>query len=155
AKSVTAPIRSPGTAMPPQGFRLAQRPGLEHAMPSKEDPKKTITTYPCFLNGKAPPQNSNDLQRRRALADEVTSKDNYWFAGAYVNRIWGVLMGQSFYEPVDDMGPQKQAVFPSVLTRLTGAFRSSNYDIKSMFRDIMNSQTYQRQIRLGDSADEH
>src|SRR5207237_7450319 len=73
----------------------------------------------------------------------------------YVNRVWGELMGQSFYQPVDDMGPKKEAVFPTVLIRLTGAFRGTNYDVKEMFRAIMTSQTYQRQIRLGDSTDQH
>jgi Protein of unknown function (DUF1549)/Protein of unknown function (DUF1553) len=137
------------------GIELVSARFGEHEMPSKEDPKKSFVTPPRFLTGKTPGNNLGDKERREELAREVINKNNYWFAGAYVNRIWGVLMGQSFYEPVDDMGPQKQAVFPSVLTRLTGAFRSSNYDIKSLFRDIMNCQTYQRQIRLGDSADEH
>ena len=57
-------------------------------------------------------------------------KENYWFAGAFVNRVWGELMGQSFYEPVDDMGPKKEVVFAAVLTRLTASFRASNYDVK-------------------------
>src|SRR5207237_3031279 len=56
---------------------------------------------------------------------------------------------------VDDMGPQKEAVFASVLTRLTGAFRGTNYDMKALLRAVMNSQTYQRQIRLGESSDQH
>src|SRR5438270_8179154 len=64
-------------------------------------------------------------------------------------------MCQSFYQLVDDMVPKKEAVFPIVLTRLTGAYHGSNYDMKAMFRTIMNSQTYQRQIRLGESADQH
>src|SRR5262249_20768028 len=55
----------------------------------------------------------------------------------------------------DDMGPGKEAVFPGVLTRLTGAFRGSNYDIKELFRAVLNSETYQRQIRLGESSDHH
>lgn len=126
----------------------------EHEMPSKEDPKKSTTIGPRFLNGDTPGNDLADKQRREALASSITDKNNYWFAGAYVNRIWGVLMGQSFYAPVDDMGPQKQAVFPSVLTRLTGSFRGSNYNMKQLFREVMNSQTYQRQIRLSD-ADEH
>src|SRR5262249_24347935 len=99
--------------------------------------------------------NLPDRARRKALADAVTDKNNYWFAGAYVNRIWGELMGQSFYQPVDDMGPGKEAVFPGVLTRLTGAFRGSNYDIKELFRAVLNTETYQRQIRLGESSDHH
>ncbi|HEV3262141.1 MAG TPA: DUF1549 domain-containing protein [Gemmataceae bacterium] len=129
------------------GIELISAPRGEHEMPTKEDPKKTLLTPPRFLDGKSPGNNLGDLQRREALARDIISKNNYWFASAYVNRVWGVLMGQAFYEPVDDLGPHKEAIFPSVLTRLTGAFRGSDYDVKRLVRDIMNSQTYQRQIR--------
>src|SRR5258708_35389181 len=114
-------------------------------MPSMEDPKKTFVTFPRFLDGKAPAKKDlGDVERRKALANAIVDKNNYWFAGAYVNRIWGELMGQSFYQPVDDMGPKKEAVFPTVLTRLTGAVRGTNYDVKEMFRALMTSQTSQR-----------
>jgi hypothetical protein len=145
------PLRTAGK----QGIELISSAKGEHEMPSKEDPKKGLVTHPQFLNGHSPGQNQTDEARRKSLADDIVNKNNYWFAGAYVNRIWGELMGQSFYQPVDDMGPKKEAVFTSVLTRLTGSFRASNYDIKGLFRDIMNSQTYQRQIRLGESTDQH
>ncbi len=121
----------------------------------EEDPKKGLVTHPQFLNGHSPGRNLDDEARRKSLADDIVNKNNYWFAGAYVNRVWGELMGQSFYQPVDDMGPKKEAVFASLLTRLTGSFRASNYDMKGLFRDIMNSQAYQRQIRLGESTDQH
>jgi hypothetical protein len=110
---------------------------------------------PRFLDGKSAGDNLGDHERRRALADAVVNKNNYWFAGAYVNRLWGELMGQSFYAPVDDMGPQKEAVFAPVLTRLAASFRATNYDMKEFFRAVMNSQTYQRQIRLGETTDQH
>ena len=42
-----------------------------------------------------------------------------------------------------------------MLTRLAASFRATNYDMKGLFRTILNSETYQRQIRLGDSTDEH
>jgi hypothetical protein len=145
------PLRQAGI----QGVELISAPQGEHEMPSKEDPKKGFTTHPQFLNGHSPGRNLPDEKRRESLANDIVNKNNYWFAGAYVNRIWGELMGQSFYQPVDDMGPKKEAVFAGVLTRLTGSFRASNYDIKGMFRDIMNSETYQRQIRLGESTDQH
>ena len=146
------PLRDAGR---PGGLELISLPRGEHEMPSKDDPKKTLVTHPRFLDGKSPGESLSDKQRRAALADAITANGNYWFAGAYVNRIWGELMGQSFYQPVDDMGPQREAVFPAVLTRLTGAFRGTSYDIKVMFRAIMNTQTYQRQIRLGESTDQH
>jgi hypothetical protein len=145
------PLRTPGM----QGVELVSAPQGEHEMPSKEDPKKGFITHPQFLNGHSPGRNLGDEARRKSLADDIVNKNNYWFAGAYVNRIWGELMGQSFYQPVDDMGPKKEAVFASVLTRLTGSFRASNYDIKGLFRDVLNSETYQRQIRLGESTDQH
>jgi hypothetical protein len=136
------------------GMELFAAPRGEHEMPSKEDPKKTFTTYPRFLDGKTPNKDLGDKERRRALADSITDKGNYWFAGAFANRIWGELMGQSFYQPVDDMGPQKEAVFADVLVRLASSFRATDYDIKRFFRTVCNSQTYQRQIRLGESSEQ-
>ncbi len=137
------------------GIALIGRFRGEHEMPAKNDPKVKTVCQPRFLSGEGPGANLGDTARRKALADSVVSPKNYWFAGAYVNRIWGELMGQSFYQPVDDMGPQKDAVFASVLTRLAGSFRGSNYDMKALFRAVLNSQTYQRQIRPGESAEEH
>jgi hypothetical protein len=137
------------------GVELASLNRGEHRMPSKENPKVSTVTNPRFLDGTAAKQNLPDLERRRALADAILSPNNYWFAGAFVNRLWGDLMGQSFYQPVDDMGPRKEAVFASVLVRLSSAFLATHYDIKGLFRTIMNSETYQRQIRLGESTDQH
>jgi uncharacterized protein DUF1549/uncharacterized protein DUF1553 len=135
------------------GLQLVSLPRGEHRMPGKEDPKQTLLTYPSFLDGKAPAKDLGDQERRRALADAVVAPTNFWFAAAFVNRIWGQVEGQSFYQPVDDMGPKKEVAFPEVLTRLTGSFRANHYDVKGLFRDIMSSQTYQRQIRLSESAD--
>jgi hypothetical protein len=150
ARTRERPIRE---GMRMVGVELVAAKNGEHEMPSKEDPKKGLLTHPQFLNGHTPGKDLGDLPRRQSLAKDIVDKNNYWFAGAYVNRLWGVLMGQSFYEPVDDMGPQKTAVFPSVLTRLTGSFRGSNYNMKALFREIMNSETYQRQIRLSEDED--
>src|SRR5262245_14756506 len=127
----------------------------EHRMPSKDNPRTGTVVHPKFLDGKAPGRNLGDKQRRNNLADAVTAKSNYWFSGAFVNRVWGELMGQSFYLPVDDMGPQKEAMFGPVLTRLAGSFRGTEYDIKALFRAMLNSNTYQRQTRLGESPGDH
>ncbi len=137
------------------GLRLMPASFGEYQMPGKDDPKNKTTTHPRFLDGKAPGESLGDAARRKSLADAITSKDNPWFAAAFVNRLWGELMGQSFYQPIDDLGPEKEAVFPTVLARLAGAFKGSDYDIKGLFRAVMNSEAYQRQIRPGESADEH
>lgn len=142
------------------GQQLASVPFGEHKMADKADPKKSTAMQPRFLDGKGPRPagkfgSLGDMDRRKALANSITSKDDPWFAGAFVNRIWGSLMGQAFYQPIDDMGPQKEAVTPEVLARIAGSFRGSDYDIKRLFRDIMNSETYQRQMRPGESSEDH
>jgi hypothetical protein len=137
------------------GLRVVSVGFGEYRMPGKDDPKKQTILQPRFLDGQAAGWQLTDVQRRKSLADTITGKNNPWFAAALVNRVWGELMGQSFYQPVDDLGPEKEAVFPAVLARVAGSFRGSNYDVKALFRAVLNSEAYQRQIRPGESPDEH
>jgi hypothetical protein len=148
-----APIRE---EMKIVGFQLISAPFGEHQMPNASDAKKAGKRIdPQFLDGKGPGAGQTDAKRREYLAAKMTSTQDPWFGGAFVNRIWGELMGQAFYQPVDDMGPEKEAAMPAVLARITGSFRGSEYDVKQLFRDLMASETYQRQIRPGASIDEH
>jgi Protein of unknown function (DUF1549)/Protein of unknown function (DUF1553) len=143
-----------------KGSQVVSLPFGEHAMPDKDNPtKKSKPVQPKFIDGKGPSAKGfkglSDSERRTALTDAIVSKNNPWFAGAFVNRIWGELMGQAFYQPIDDLGPEKEAFMPEVLARVAGSFRGSDYDIKGLFRAIMNSDTYQRQIRPGESPNQH
>jgi hypothetical protein len=129
----------------------------EHEMPDRKDPKLAYITYPKFLDGKAPddPAGADDRARRKALAEYLTAEDNYWFSAAYVNRIWNALLGQAFYERVDDLSPKSEVVFPALASRLAAAFRGSHYDTRSLIRAIVNSKAYQREVRIGDASGEH
>lgn len=138
------------------GFQTFSTPFGEHQMPGKDDPKKGTVMEPRFIDGKAPGAGLPDSKRREALAASITSKDNPWFAAAFVNRIWGELMGgQAFYQPIDDLGPQKEATMPDVIGRIAAAFRASDYDIKLLLRELMTSEVYQRQIRPGEATEDH
>jgi hypothetical protein len=106
----------------------------------------TSVAHPRFLDGRSPGVHLTDRERRLSLAEAVVSKKNQWFAAAHVNRVWGELMGRSFYRHVDDLGPEKEVIFPEVLTALTGSFQASDYDIKHLFRTIMNTDAYQAAI---------
>lgn len=131
--------------------------GGEYRMPDPNNtrPGSGRIIHPKPLLGKTPERGLKDADRRKALVDSIVSQDNYWFSAAYVNRIWGVLLGQSFYPAVDDLGPQREAVHGQTLARLAGSFSGSKYDVKQLFRVIMNSQTYQRQSKVGKSRGEH
>jgi hypothetical protein len=136
---------------------LSTKAKLEREMPDKEDPQKTYLTPPRFLDGQAPAANTADLDRRQALARFITDKKNFWFSAAYVNRVWAEYLGQSFYDKVDDMGPNRKddSTMLPLLVRLTGAFRASDYDTRALTRLVLNTQAYQRQSRLGQTVDEH
>lgn len=81
--------------------------------------------------------------QREALAGWITSEENPFFAKAYVNRIWGLLMGRGFVEPVDDLGSSNTPSNPELLEFLANDFKSHKYDIKHLLSAILNSNTYQ------------
>src|SRR4029079_103261 len=76
--------------------------------------------------------------------------DNPWFARAFVNRMWGQLVGEGFYMPIDDIGPERAATYPTALEAPSSGFTASGYDVAWLFRAIANTETYQRQIRPRD-----
>ena len=140
---------------PPQNNRPG-RGSLEHYMPDLDDPGSEGTKMdPVFFATQARPKKGlDDLARREVLSNYVTSRRNPWFARAIVNRIWAELLGEGFYMPVDDMGPERTASFPEVMELLCEHFTGSGYDLKWLFRTIMNSEAYQRQLRVDDSTED-
>ncbi len=137
------------------GIRVFGKFFGEHKMPSKEDPAKGTNIQPKFLDGREGPKFANDQKRREALSIVMVENENPWFAASYVNRIWSKLLGQGFYQPIDDIGPQKEAVHHETLLRLVGAFQGSNYDTREFLRSVIHSNAYQREARLGKTQDEH
>jgi hypothetical protein len=135
--------------------RLVSRGFGEYRMPEVENPRRGTTMQPRFLTGERPGERLGDKARRKALAKYVTGKDNYYFSAAFVNRTWGELMGQAFVMPVDNLGPLQPAIYSDVMVRLADSFRASDYDVKELYRLVMASTAYQRQMRYGDSPQEH
>ncbi|MEW4489184.1 DUF1549 domain-containing protein [Thalassoglobus sp. JC818] len=124
---------------------------LEYFMPDLNNPASQGTlTQPVFfipeVRGPEIHPGSSDLTRRHALADYVTSPTNPWFARAFVNRVWAEMLGKGFYMPVDDMGPERFALYEPVLDMLAQGFADHGYDIKWVYRTIANTQAYQRRL---------
>jgi hypothetical protein len=136
-------------------FSLFSRRFGEYRMPDRDDPRFTRPVQPRFLTGESPRRGLPDLERRQALADYVTAEDNYYFAAAFVNRVWGDLFGQAFVQPVDSLGPLQTPLYGDVLLRLAASFRASDFDIKGLYRLILNSKAYQRRMRVYESVGEH
>lgn len=128
---------------------MGRRPTPEYYMSDLKDPtsRGTKVDPTFFLGDLKPGEGLGDIERRSTLAKYVTSPTNPWFAKAFVNRIWAQLVGEGFYMPVDDIGPDRTANHPAALDVLAQGFTASGYDIKWLFRAIANTETYQRAIR--------
>jgi hypothetical protein len=135
----------PGGRRRPQNNRPIPEP--EHFMPDMEDPAAQGTKMQpkFFLTSAELDYGTTDADRRGQLADWFT--DNPWFATAYVNRIWGELVGEGFYEPIDDIGPDRTANAPKAVDFLSKQFARSGYDVKWLMRTITATEAYQRESR--------
>jgi hypothetical protein len=127
------------------------RPGrgsAEYYMPSLTDPASqgTLIEPTFFVDHAAIEEGADDLERRSALAASITSRDNPWFARAFVNRVWTELMGEGFYTPVDDLGPERSARNPEVLAILANGFVASDYNIRWVFETTVRTRAYQRAL---------
>jgi hypothetical protein len=123
------------------------RPTPEHMMPDLEDPSASGTRMQprFFLTSAELPYGTRDADRRGTLAEWLT--DNEWFAKAIVNRMWAELVGEGFYEPVDDLGPDRTASAPKTIDLLAARFKASGYDLKWLVETICATEAYQRESR--------
>jgi hypothetical protein len=80
---------------------------------------------------------------RVAFADWLTAPDNPWFSKAIVNRIWFWLLGRGIIHEVDDIRPDNPAWSPGLLAYLEKELVDNTYDLKHIYRLILNSATYQ------------
>jgi hypothetical protein len=137
----------PIIAVVPKGTR-------RYTMPDLDNPAKQIPIAPKFFlasskSSPAPalPEELAVKERRAMAASYITGQDNPWFAKAYINRIWYVLMGEAFFEPIDDIGPERTPKAPEVLEPLATQWQKGGYDIRWLFRTILNTDAYQRRVR--------
>ena len=80
---------------------------------------------------------------REVFADWLIYSRNSPFATNAVNRIWYWLMGRGIIQEPDDIRPDNPPSNPELLSWLARELVSSNYDVKHIYRLILNSRTYQ------------
>ncbi len=100
-----------------------------------------LAASPAALDGTDFSETSN---RRKALAEWITSPKNPWFAQAVVNRMWAHFLGRGFVDPIDDFRTTNPAVMPDLLKALADDFTLHHYDLKRLIRLITATQAYNR-----------
>ncbi|MBM4038983.1 MAG: DUF1553 domain-containing protein [Planctomycetes bacterium] len=81
---------------------------------------------------------------RRAFADWLIRPDNPWFTRNIVNRVWAWLMGRGIIHEPDDIRPDNPPVNPGLLAFLERELVNAKYDLRHIYRLILNSRTYQQ-----------
>ncbi|MGP0066297.1 MAG: DUF1549 domain-containing protein [Isosphaeraceae bacterium] len=136
-------------------FAVVTQPRARYTMPDKDNPTRQIPIAPRFFLSSSGskhaepslPESLGPEQRRELVASYITGQDNTWFARAFINRIWYALMGESFYDPIDDIGPERTPRAPEILEPLATQWQRGGYDVRWLYRTLMNTQAYQRRAR--------
>jgi hypothetical protein len=95
-----------------------------------------------------------DQDPRVVFADWLIAPKNPWFARNVVNRVWSWLLGRGIIHEPDDARPDNPPANPELLAYLEKELVNANYDLKPIYRLILNSRTYQQSsIPRSDSKD--
>jgi hypothetical protein len=125
-----------------QEFGLFGRETVVFLRPAGEvtHPRTRAVVKPHALDG---PVADDPFDRRKKLAEWMTTPHNPLFARNVVNRFWGYLMGRGLVEPLDDLRATNPASNPELLDALADDFVKSKFDLKRLLKTIFASRAYQ------------
>ena len=86
---------------------------------------------------------SPDRDPREVFADWLIAPENPWFSRCIVNRVWAWLLGRGIIHEPDDIRKDNPPSNPELLAWLEKEFSGHQYDLKYLYRLILNSKTYQ------------
>ena len=80
---------------------------------------------------------------RAVFTDWLINPKNPWFARSIANRIWAWLLGRGIVHEPDDIRPDNPPRNPQLVNYLGQELIAGHYDLKHVYRLILNSKTYQ------------
>ncbi|MCS7191369.1 MAG: DUF1553 domain-containing protein [Armatimonadetes bacterium] len=104
-------------------------------------PKFLDSNQPLELDGSDP---------RIAFVNWLTSPENPYFARSIVNRIWFWLFGRGIVHEPDDFRASNPPSNPELLDFLAQELISNGYNLRHIFRLILNSRTYQTSSKISE-----
>ena len=107
---------------------------------------EVIRNTPSFL---PPIESSGTVLTRLDLARWITDKRQPLMARVTVNRFWQQLFGVGLVKTSGDFGAQGEyPKHPELLDDLANTFIDSGWNVKSLIRSIVTSQTYKQSSRV-------
>ena len=106
-------------------------------VPTNCAPERAI--FPDGKQIKLPP----DRDPREVFADWLITPENPWFTRNIANRVWSWLLGRGIIHEPDDIRDDNPPSNPALLAYLEKELVAGHYDLKHLYRLILNSRTYQ------------
>lgn len=98
---------------------------------------------PVFPDGE-PASLEEGRDPRAALVDWMLDPRHPWLARSLANRAWAWFLGRGVVHEPDDLGPDNPPSNPELLAYLERELIAARYDMRALFRLILNSRAYQR-----------
>ncbi len=107
------------------------------------DPARTGPFTAIFPDGRTV-RIADGEDPRAVFATWLITPENPWFTRSIANRVWSWLMGRGIIHEPDDIRPDNPAANAELLDFLEKELVKSGYDLKPLYRLILNSRTYQQ-----------
>jgi len=136
--------QTPGNTVPGRDAIAPPKPPANAASAPAPPPAPAVSAphEPVFPDGKKV-KLSPDRDPREVFADWLITPKNPWFTRAITNRVWYWLMGRGIIHEPDDIRPDNPPSNPALLAYLEKELIRGHYDLKGLYRVILNSETYQ------------
>jgi len=115
-----------------------------HGLPARENTARMAVPLKAVFPDGVTVHIQPGKDPREVFAKWLLAPQNPWFARNIVNRIWAWLLGRGIIHEPDDIRPDNPAVHPKVLAYLEKELVKSDYDLRHIYRLILNSRTYQQ-----------
>ena len=107
------------------------------------DPSKPLKVEEAIFPDGSKASLVPDQDPRQVFADWLIRPQNPWFTRNIANRVWSWLLGRGIIHEPDDIRPDNPPTNPELLAYLEQELIGARYDLKHLYRLILNSKTYQ------------
>jgi len=118
-------------------------PNLAAPQATAGTPTAAQTPPPVLFPDGTPAKPPPDRDPREVFADWLITPKNPWFTRNIANRVWSWLLGRGIIHEPDDIRADNPPVNPELLAYLEKELIAAKYDLKHLYRLILNSKTYQ------------
>jgi hypothetical protein len=133
----------PGNSAPGQAAIATQGAAssslAQIVLPGLTNPPPRVGIFPDGTTVNLPA----DRDPRDVFADWLISPKNPWFTRNIANRVWAWLLGRGIIHEPDDISDDNPPANRPLLAYLEKEVITSHYEVKHLYRLILNSKVYQ------------